>query len=282
MSGIVRAATALGDPRAMPDLKWLSDLTDESPQVLETTLAEVGDLDAVERTIRARHISGGREFYAQFRAPFEIYTLIRLLKPEHVIETGVSSGVSSAHFLLALARNGHGTLHSIDLPVHQVGPTLDEKESPVSLPPGRYPGWAVPDELRHAWDLRIGPSQEELPRLVEGLPSIGLFLHDSHHTPAHLTFELSTVRPKLAPGAVVLADNTEWTGQAFDRFAGSLGATVYRRGGSDLVGLRVPPGAAGASRKKPARGKVSTQKSPRAKRRVSPRTRREPPRRRRQ
>ncbi|HYA54275.1 MAG TPA: hypothetical protein VEG42_01570, partial [Thermoplasmata archaeon] len=76
--------------------------------------------------------------------------------------------------------------------------------------------------------------------LVSELPSVGIFLHDSAHTPAHLTFELSTVRPKLRPGAVVLADNTVWTGAAFPRFARKVGASVARRGRSDLVGLRMP------------------------------------------
>jgi hypothetical protein len=245
LSGITRAATALGDSRAMPDLAWLAELLPDGAEGVESALAEVGDLEPVERTIRVRHLSGGREFYAQFRAPFELYALVRVLRPEHVIETGVSSGVSSAHLLLALERNGRGTLHSIDNPVQQLGPSLEEKESPVALPPGRHPGWAVPEELTHHWDLRIGRSEEELPPLVRQLPSIGLFLHDSLHTPAHLTFELTTVRPKLVPGAVVLADNTEWTGRAFERFATSVGAPVFHRGGSDLVGLRVPsPGAA--------------------------------------
>jgi len=42
--------------------------------------------------------------------------LIRLVKPNHVLETGVSSGASSAHILLALHDNGKGTLFSTDLP----------------------------------------------------------------------------------------------------------------------------------------------------------------------
>ncbi len=153
----------------------------------------------------------------------------------------MSSGVSSAHFLAALARNRTGRLHSIDLPTRQRGPTLGRGESPVSLPPGRRTGWAVPERLRGSWDLRIGPSQKHLPALVEELDSIGLFLHDDLHTSAHLTFELETVRPKLAPEAVVLADNTIWTGEAFPRFARSVGAPVVRRGRGDLVGLRLPP-----------------------------------------
>jgi len=93
--------------------------------------------------------------------------------------------------------------------------------------------------------------------LVDELPSIGLFLHDSLHTPAHLTFELETVRARLVDGAVVLADNTEWTGAAFPSFATEIGAPVVRRRRSDLVGLRFarravsPKGTRTTSRRPP-------------------------------
>jgi len=234
------ARRALGDRRASPSVAWLERLTGASRTEVEETLAEVGDLVPVEEEIRRAHREAGRPGYAQIRAPFELYALVRLGRPDHVVEAGVSSGVSSAHFLLALARNRHGRLHSIDQPTFQRAARLAHGESPVSIPPGRSSGWAIPDRLKDGWDLLIGPSQELLPSLVAELPSVGLFLHDDLHTPAHLSFELATIRPKLVPGAVVLADNTVWTGAAFPRFARSLGVPWYRRGRGDLVGLRTP------------------------------------------
>jgi hypothetical protein len=235
-----RAVRALGDPRARPNLSWLAQLTGASARELSTVLAETERLLPFEEQIRRHHREGGRPHYAQFRAPFELYAMVRLLRPDHVVETGVSSGVSSAHFLLALRRNRRGTLHSIDLPTLQRGARFGSRDSPVALPPGRTTGWAVPGELQAGWDLRLGRSEEILPGLVEKLPSIGVFLHDSLHTPAHLAFELTTVRPKLVPAAVVLADNTVWTGAAFPKFARALGVPVRRRGRTDLVGLRMP------------------------------------------
>ncbi len=231
------AYRALGDPRARPNLRWLRELSGADPGAIASVLSELDGFAAVEAEIRRRHREGGRAHYAQFRAPFEAYALVRLLRPDHVVETGVSSGVSSAHFLLALRQNGGGTLHSVDRPLPQRGAKFRPNESPVALPPGRETGWAVPEELRRGWDLRIGASEEVLPELVRELPSIGIFLHDSRHTPRHLTFELETVHPRLAVPAVVLADNTVWTGQAFPRFARALGWPVRRRGRSDLVGL---------------------------------------------
>lgn len=234
------AARLLGDARARPNMPWLTGLLDMPASALRETLAEVGRSQDVHTEVRRRHVAGGRRSYAQFRAPLELYTMVRLLRPEHVIETGVSSGVSSTYILLALRKNRRGTLHSIDQPLHQRAERFGHRESPVALPPGRETGWAVPERLKRRWDLRLGPSERLLPAVVQGLPSVGLFLHDSLHTPAHLRFELETVRPKLHRGSIVLADNTVWTGAAFPRFARTLGARVLRRGRSDLVGLRVP------------------------------------------
>lgn len=245
VQAVRRALLALGDPRARPNLRWLSGISGESPERISEVLAEAEDLVRWEAEIRRRHLEGGRWYYAQFRAPFELYALVRFLRPTHVIETGVSSGVSSAHLLAGLRRNRTGTLHSIDLPTFQRGHRFGSRDSPVALPPGRTPGWAVPGRLRSRWDLRLGASESILPGLVDEIDSIGLFLHDSLHSASHLTFELNTVRPKLVRGAVVLADNTVWTGAAFPRFARSVGVPMLRRGRTDLVGLRVPEAARG-------------------------------------
>lgn len=238
--GATRAARLLGDVRARPNVRWLVRLVGGRESEIQVALKEIAAREDIHREVFLRHVEGGRRSYAQFRAPFELYTLVRLLRPDHVVETGVSSGVSSAYILLALQRNRRGRLHSIDRPMSQRRPKLGARESPVAIPPGRASGWAVPDRLRRPWDLRLGPSERLLPDLLARIPSVGLFLHDSRHTPAHLRFELETVRAKLTPGAVVLADNTVWTGDAFPRFARSLGSRMCRRGHSDLVGLSVP------------------------------------------
>jgi hypothetical protein len=237
---VERARSTLGDRRASVRYEWLRRLSGGSREQLSSVLAELDELLPFEDRIRRHHRSGGRPHYAQFRAPFELYALVRLTEPDHVVETGVSSGVSSAHLLLAVRKNRHGAVHSIDLPLPQRSDRFSANESPVALPPGRSSGWALPEELRDGWDLRLGPSERLLPKLVDELPSVGIFLHDSQHTPRHLTFELSTVHPKLHPGSVVIADNTVWTGDAFPRFARKVGASVVRRGRSDLVGLRMP------------------------------------------
>lgn len=254
-SRALAAVRELKDPRARPNAGWVSSLTGVPVPRVERIMNEAGGFLPVEAEIRRRHVAGGRTHYAQFRAPLELYALTRILRPHHIVETGVSSGVSSAHFLLALRRNGRGRLHSIDLPTPQRGTVFGPNETPVALPPGRSSGWAIPDSLRRGWDLILGPSQTVLPELVGRLDVIDLFLHDSLHTPRHLAFELATVRPRLRPGSAVLADNTVWTGRAFDRFAAQVGAPVRRRGRSDLVGLSYPGDP--ASPRRAARGQGS-------------------------
>jgi Methyltransferase domain len=240
-SAAERARRALGDRRATPNVAWIAALTGANRREIGNVLEELEALLPLEEEIRHRHLAAGRESYAQIRAPFELFAITRLLRPDHIVEAGVSSGVSSAHFLAALRRNKRGRLHSIDLPIRQRGPRLQLGEPALAVPPGRETGWAVPERLRERWDLRLGPSQELLPKIVSELDGIGLFLHDDLHTATQLTFELETVRPRLVAGAVVLADNTTWTGDAFPRFARSVGTRVLRRGRGDLVGLRFGP-----------------------------------------
>ncbi|MGA8664185.1 MAG: class I SAM-dependent methyltransferase [Thermoplasmata archaeon] len=239
-AAVRKARHASGDPRTAVNLRWLRSLSGASPAEILAVLGELDGLVPVEEEMRRRHIAGGRGNYAQIGAPFELYALVRLLRPTHLVETGVSSGVSSAHLLLALEKNHAGTLHSIDLPTPQKGPVLGKDESPVSIPPGLASGWAVPFRSPR-WDLRIGDTRQLLPGLVDSLPSVDLFLHDDLHTEENLASELAILRPKLPPGALVLADNSNWTGDAFPRFAKEVRAKVYQRGRSHLLGLRIPP-----------------------------------------
>src|SRR5206468_7861490 len=103
----------------------------------------------------------------------EIYVVVRAIKPSVIVETGVASGLSSAHILRALAANGTGTLHSIDLPNVQQGSILPE---------GRTSGWIVPDSLRGRWKLQIGDTRKLLPKLLGTLGNVDIFLHDSDHS----------------------------------------------------------------------------------------------------
>lgn len=135
------------------------------------------------------------------------YAIVRALKPDLVVETGVANGVSSAYLLLALERNGTGALHSIEL-----GDT-------TFLPAGRVSGWIVPDWLRTRWSLHWGDSRQLLPALLEELGTIDIFIHDSLHTYEHMTFEYEQAYPHLRPGGILISDDALWN-RAFADFVG--------------------------------------------------------------
>ncbi len=44
-----------------------------------------------------------------------LYALVRALKPQRVLEIGVCTGCSATHLMMALERNGSGTMTSIDV-----------------------------------------------------------------------------------------------------------------------------------------------------------------------
>jgi hypothetical protein len=81
------------------------------------------------------------------------WCVVRHVRPNVVVETGVSRGLSSRVILEALARNGAGRLWSVDLP-------------PLEEPWRRLTGSAVPERLRERWTYVRGASRRRLPPLL--------------------------------------------------------------------------------------------------------------------
>lgn len=145
-----------------------------------------------------------------------LYVIVRVIKPEIVVETGVASGKSSALILLALGHNKKGKLISIDLP-NKKGNILKDGAKTST---GEYKtGWLVPEYLRNRWDLRLGDSLKILPELVKKIDKIDIFLHDSLHTYSHVKKELAIATKKMDKNGIVLCDNIDLgAGKAFNEF----------------------------------------------------------------
>ena len=125
-----------------------------------------------------------------------VYFLVLHIKPEIVVETGVSDGMSSYFILTALNENKKGKLYSIDLP--EVGmPRLYNKE----------PGWIVNEALRDRWTLIYGRSEQKLPPLLEKLKHVDIFLHDSEHSYTNMRFEFSIALKFMKVGSLLLSDD---------------------------------------------------------------------------
>jgi predicted O-methyltransferase YrrM len=162
---------------------------------------------ALKRKLVAVHPDGfGGQMVFESSA---IYALVRLLRPEKVVETGVADGATSAYILQALEDNGRGHLYSIDLPSPQ-------------LPQAQMPGWIVDGALRRRWTLRIGASSELLGPLLNELGPIDVFLHDSLHTYDNMLFEYRTAWPFLRTGGLLLSHDVGRNSAFFD-FASEVG-----------------------------------------------------------
>src|ERR1039458_6837401 len=134
------------------------------------------------------------------------YAVVRACRPEVIVETGVASGVSSSHLLLALERNQKGTLHSVEI------------SDASYLPQGKEVGWVVPPGLRARWRLHIGDSAGILPSLLQELGEVDIFIHDSLHTYEYMKFEFQLAGPHIRRGGLLFADDALWN-SAFSEFA---------------------------------------------------------------
>jgi hypothetical protein len=225
-----------------PDLPWVSALANVSPRRAREAVKEAEAERSLFNYLDRKHREGGRSSYIEIDAPLELYALVRLLRPRHIVEVGVSSGVSSAYLLAALERVGRGTLHSIDLPKKEKPRPDGARSSNGSwaLPPGQSSGWAVPFPLRKRWDLRLGDKREIVPMLAEEIPTIGLFVYDVPHVEALAGREFAALDRCLSKGAVAIADHGPGGGMCAPlcRWAKGRATRPIGRTGLGLYGFR--------------------------------------------
>ncbi len=148
-----------------------------------------------------------------------VYCLVRKLKPNVIVETGVHRGVSSLFILQALEDNQKGHLYSIDLPLAEYD--TDSRGSTKSILPPEKVGICVKKNLKKRWNLILGDSKKELPKLLESLKFIDMFLHDSKHTYEHMMWEFNITWPTLNDSGILISDDTNWN-SAFTDFSSNV------------------------------------------------------------
>lgn len=122
-----------------------------------------------------------------------LYYIVRILKPENIVETGVAYGTSSAYILKALQDNGSGTLHSIDSVFR---PWQSEEMI----------GAIIPENLKSKWNLVLGKSSNELQNLFDTL-DVNIFIHDSLHTYKNMKFEFNIALEKINENGLIISDD---------------------------------------------------------------------------
>lgn len=162
-----------------------------------------------------------------------LFCLVRMIKPEIVIETGVGAGASTSFMLCAMNENKRGKLYSIDLPPpdHNSDNTnenyiiLEDGAKYQSKPPV---GYLIPDYLKNRWQLIYGDSKEELPNLLKRLGECSIFYHDSLHTNEHMKMEYEIAWPFIKKGGYLVSHDVLWT-SAFSDFSKKVGekCTIY-------------------------------------------------------
>ncbi len=164
--------------------------------------SEFGDL--LPGVIRELEAKGIRPGPASFKAWNDgdiglvraIWCLVRHLKPQNVVETGVAHGVTSRIILEALKSNGSGHLWSIDLPPRE---RIWQKQV----------GMAVGGNHADRWSYIKGSSRRRLPKLLSELGQIDLFIHDSLHSERNVVFELEHAWAALRPGGAIVVDDVD-------------------------------------------------------------------------
>jgi hypothetical protein len=242
-AGPVPACGETMRPEMDADAAWVRELSGKSQVAVERALEEARAQSRVFRYLVGEHDREGRPDYGEIDAPLELHALVRLGRPRHVVEVGVSSGVSSAYLLNALDLNRRGVLHSADLPSRppKNRPARGRVLGSWSLPIGRHPGWAVPLRLKARWDLRIGDKSVVLPLLAEELPSVGLFVYDVPHDCSRARLDFRSLDPRLRKGSAVIVDHGPGGGlcPALRAWAERRGSTTVGRTNSGLHGMRL-------------------------------------------
>lgn len=141
-----------------------------------------------------------------------MYVLIRLLKPEIAVETGVFYGGTTVFILNALAKNKKGRLISMDLPANSIDTSKIHRHSNVGdselLPNGIRPGFIIPEYLKPQWEFIEGESLSSIENLKEPFT---FFSHDSEHSREYMLKELNRAKTKMLPNGTLMADDIDWS-----------------------------------------------------------------------
>ncbi|KAL7759689.1 hypothetical protein ACKLNR_009779 [Fusarium oxysporum f. sp. zingiberi] len=124
-----------------------------------------------------------------------VYLLLRSMKARFVVEAGTSFGVSTIYLALAVSQNSGS----------QPGKVIATENEPTKAFKARKYWSQAGDDIEKFIELREGDLRETL---KTDLPEQVDFLLLDIWTPLALP-TLKLVRPRMKPGATVVADNTE-------------------------------------------------------------------------
>ena len=120
------------------------------------------------------------------------YVLVRILKPNVVVETGTDKGLGTLLIAQALKENGKGKVYSLDI--------------------DPYSGVLINQNIWDNIELIKGNSVENLKKIK----NIDIFIHDSDHSEIYEKAEFEAIQVNLSENAVVISDNSQFTDALLD------------------------------------------------------------------
>ncbi|MCI4317850.1 MAG: class I SAM-dependent methyltransferase, partial [Thermoplasmata archaeon] len=167
-----------------------------------------------------------------------LYLIVRALRPQRVVETGVGPGYSTAWLLAGLEANREGELISLG-----PGPTQGRANGVHDATVGQF----VAPSLRSRWTLALGNTEENLTRILsQNAGRVDLFLYDNGPEVNRARFELREAWTALSPSGILLAHHIDATPAwgEFCRLQG-LSLQVLDAGPPPMGGLEMRPGRLG-------------------------------------
>lgn len=120
-----------------------------------------------------------------------LYYIVRIKKPELIIETGVATGMSSFFILKAMSENSSGKLISTDI---------------------RYDaGEIVPNYLKNRWDFVLlkRDDKSQFKKFINNFDKIDIFFHDSDHSYWWQTLEYNLSFKHLKNYGLLISDDID-------------------------------------------------------------------------
>ncbi|MGF1624190.1 MAG: class I SAM-dependent methyltransferase [Alphaproteobacteria bacterium] len=153
----------------------------------------------------ARHIG---PIYGSEKIAFLLYSLVRIRRPDSVVELGCGTGATAFCMATALRENDHGRLLTVDN--EQSWPAVSAKLPLAQL--GFEPGITMTAYIA-ACSSRFGVEghltyhRSELPPFPAPKDKLGFLFVDYNHRPENVTRLLATYLPVMAPSSVIVFDS---------------------------------------------------------------------------
>jgi len=153
---------------------------------------EILDEDVDEILLHSMELRPGDSF-SFYSLP--LYVVVRMTKPEIVIETGTQNGGSAQTILYGLYKNNKGFLHSID--------SGHESTDDTHTITNGQPGERITEFLKSRWVLHLGFSYDKLRPLLDDVKIVDLFFHDSDHSKKCVEFEFNEIIKNINTNSLI-------------------------------------------------------------------------------